>query len=166
MSAGRRRPTPNTSKTDALKTLEQQSLGAWTGQVALVREVFESLPFPAARSGSTRPMHAGRPSWILRAEAAREASRLLVLAAAPAQSGRLAAPAEVAGRHDQARPLAGLIAVPNLLHALRSRRHRRRVVRKKAHLLHALRSRLQDQRPDRQHLGLLHALQGRFRAGS
>ena len=68
--------------TDDLKSLERQILGAESGQLALEQELFESL----------------------RAEAAREAPRLLALGAALARLDCLAALAEVAGRYDYARP--------------------------------------------------------------
>lgn len=68
--------------TDELKTLEQQILGAESGQLALEQQLFESL----------------------RAEAAGEASGLLALAAALAAIDGVAALAEAAGRYDYARP--------------------------------------------------------------
>ena len=68
--------------TDDLKTLEQQILGAESGQLALEQEIFESL----------------------RAEAAREAPRLLALASALARLDCVAALAEVAARYDYVRP--------------------------------------------------------------
>lgn len=68
--------------TDELKTLEQQILGAESGQLALEQELFEGL----------------------RLEIADQASRLLELAAALAEIDCLAALAEAAGRYDYVRP--------------------------------------------------------------
>ncbi|MXX75148.1 MAG: DNA mismatch repair protein MutS [Holophagales bacterium] len=68
--------------TEDLKKLEEQILGAESGQLALEQEIFESL----------------------RAEAAREAAPLLALASALARLDCLTALAEVAGRYDYVRP--------------------------------------------------------------
>ncbi len=68
--------------TDELKTLEQQILGAESGQLALEQQLFEGL----------------------RSEAAEQAPRLLELAAALAEIDCLIALAEAAGRYDYVRP--------------------------------------------------------------
>lgn len=68
--------------TDELKTLEQQILGAESGQLALEQDLFEDL----------------------RREAAEQAPRLLGLAASMAEIDCLAALAEAAARYDYVRP--------------------------------------------------------------
>ena len=68
--------------TDELKTLEEQILGAESGQLALEQQLFEGL----------------------RTEAAEQAPRLLKLAGALAEIDCLIALAEVAGRYDYVRP--------------------------------------------------------------
>ena len=68
--------------TDELKTLEQQILGAESGQLALEQQLFDEL----------------------RLEIADQASRLLELAGALAEIDCLAALAEAAGRYDYVRP--------------------------------------------------------------
>ncbi len=68
--------------TDELKTLEEQILGAESGQLALEQQLFEGL----------------------RTEAAEQAPRLLKLAGALAEIDCLVALAEVAGRYDYVRP--------------------------------------------------------------